>query len=897
MASATGGSVLRELNRLVVVHQVRALTDAQLLHRFLAEQEEGAFTVLVQRYGRLVWSVCRHVLGNHHDAEDAFQATFLVLARRAGSIRKGEALASWLQGTAFRVALRAKRDLAIRRKHEQRGSKMPTESAVPENVLREALAFLDEEVQHLPANQRAAFVLCSLEGKSLGEAARQLGWKEGTVSGTLARARQNLRRRLTRRGVTLSALLTAVTLGRHEATAAVPSGLELTTVREAIHFAMRSASGSSSGAVSLAEGVIRGMLLARGRLVTALVLALGLILTGAGAVACQLGGDPQDPAAAPAGENEGARLDAFGDPLPVGAVARYGTQRLRHGDRIYSLAVSPDGKTLASRGLDGWVRLWDTASGRELHGFRLNGSGPWSATVAFSPDGKTVASADEDPAGGSVVHLWDVATGQEKHRLHTQEKVPAAVAYAPRGSLLALATGKTIHLWDPATGLELSPLTGHEDEIEQLAFSPNGKTLASAGQDRTARLWDPTTGRLLHVCEGILTRQQDVPAPPGFAFMNIGRSRGVVALAFATDGKSLAASASGEFAIRRWQSPSGRELPALTGNTRELTAVYYLPDGKTLVSGDWFGMLRFWDLKSGKELRAFQAQDSPILSLAGFPGGEALAVGGYRSVRLWDLAHQRELLPLGGHQQGVYRLAVAPDGKTVASAAGGQDQAICLWDPATGRELGRQTSPVQDATMLAFAPDGKTLLVGNAGFLILDARTGKEVLRSSVSQSRLGTSPDGTLYCYYPDKEGQVPLCDARTGRELRRLQGDPSSLSAAAFSADNRYLAGAFYTEPRMIRIWETATGKIVTEFQGGKDESTFKVLAFSPDGRTLASGSKDGTVRLWEVSTGGERRAFRGHHGSVQSLAFSPDGRRLISGGEDTTAIVWDVYSLLSR
>ena len=144
----------------------------------LALREEEAFAVLMQRHGPLVWHVCRHVLSHDQDAEEAFQATFLVLIAKARSIRNQRALPGWLHRTAYRVALRAKRDLAIRRRHERRGQTMGQSKSLPESVLREALALLDEEVARLPERQRAVFVLCSLEGRSLAEAALELGMEE-----------------------------------------------------------------------------------------------------------------------------------------------------------------------------------------------------------------------------------------------------------------------------------------------------------------------------------------------------------------------------------------------------------------------------------------------------------------------------------------------------------------------------------------------------------------------------------------------------------------------------------------------------------------------------------------------------------------------------------------------
>jgi RNA polymerase sigma factor (sigma-70 family) len=302
MPTAPLGTVLRHLRDLALAPGTRELTDKQLLQCFAANQEEDAFAALMQRHGQLVWGVCRHVLRHDHDAEDAFQATFLVLARNSASIRNQEALASWLHGTAYRIALRAKRDAAIRRTHESRGKSMPREKPFPETVLREALAVLDEEVQGLPSRQRAAFVLCSLEGKSLAEAAQQLGWKLGTVSGTLARARRQLERRLTRRGVTLSAVFSAVVLGRRAASAALPPGLAHCTTQAALLYAAgKTAAQASPTAAALAEGVTKTMFLSRLKIATVLLLAISVagasLLThqalAAKQVATKQGNEPQ----------------------------------------------------------------------------------------------------------------------------------------------------------------------------------------------------------------------------------------------------------------------------------------------------------------------------------------------------------------------------------------------------------------------------------------------------------------------------------------------------------------------------------------------------------------------------------------------------------------------------
>jgi RNA polymerase sigma factor (sigma-70 family) len=304
MENAQPGTILRQIRRLVVSEKMRDQSDAELLEHFAKSRDEDAFRALVHRHGRLVWNVCRNVLGEHHDAEDAFQATFLVLARNAGAIRKKEALAGWLHGTAHRTALRAKRDAAIRRRCERRRS-MPAHTSLAEPLLRESLAVLDEEVARLPAKQRAVFVLCALGGNSQSEAGRQLGWKEGTVSGTLARARQRLRARLAARGVTLSAVLAALALGK-QSLAAAPPALVKATISAAVGFCAGNLPMTAAvpSAVVLAQKVGRTMIL--GKLAKTLTLSIVLTLMAAGAGALGTGpiletGDVQAsvPAAAP----------------------------------------------------------------------------------------------------------------------------------------------------------------------------------------------------------------------------------------------------------------------------------------------------------------------------------------------------------------------------------------------------------------------------------------------------------------------------------------------------------------------------------------------------------------------------------------------------------------------
>jgi RNA polymerase sigma factor (sigma-70 family) len=209
-----------------------SLKDDQLLARFFQEREDAAFGVLVERYGPLVYGVCRRILADSNDAEDAFQATFLVLVRKGGTLREPGKLASWLYGVAYRTARKLRSKAALRTKSERQASEMPTKSDLHDMTYEELQAILDEEISQLPEKYALPLVLCYLEGKTNAQAAAQLGWPEGSISRRLSRARELLRSRLARRGLALSAALIAAVFAR-PVVASLPSGLLAATTRAA----------------------------------------------------------------------------------------------------------------------------------------------------------------------------------------------------------------------------------------------------------------------------------------------------------------------------------------------------------------------------------------------------------------------------------------------------------------------------------------------------------------------------------------------------------------------------------------------------------------------------------------------------------------------------------------
>ncbi len=296
----TGGrltEVVRRLRRALGPPDDAGGTDALLLRRFASDRDEAAFAELVRRHGPMVLGVCRRVLRHEQDAEDAFQATFLVLARKAGALGRPGLLANWLYGVAHRTALKARAAAARRRVQERQVPAMAV--AEPDLDGGERGAILDEELGRLPEKYRAPLVLCYLEGKTREEAARLLSWPAGTVAGRLARGRDLLRGRLTRRALAVSAPVAAAILAERVAPAAVPAALLQATVKAAVLVAAGKAVAGvvSAPVAALTEGVLRAMFLSKLRTVGVILGFLVLLGTGVGVLAYQ-----RPPTADPAGD-------------------------------------------------------------------------------------------------------------------------------------------------------------------------------------------------------------------------------------------------------------------------------------------------------------------------------------------------------------------------------------------------------------------------------------------------------------------------------------------------------------------------------------------------------------------------------------------------------------------
>ncbi|HEV2946020.1 MAG TPA: RNA polymerase sigma factor [Gemmataceae bacterium] len=280
--------VIQHLRRVVLLQDGAGLTDGQLLKIYLEHGDESAFAVLVRRHGPMVWGVCRRVLGNHQDAEDAFQATFLVLVRRAACVVPREMVANWLYGVARQTSLKARAMAAKRKTRERQVTVMAEPKIVCQDPWSDLQPILDQELSCLSDKYRVAIVLCDLEGKTRKEAARQLGLPEGTLAARLARGRAMLAKRLSRLGLGVSAGALAVALSQNDASAAVPTSVVSGTLQAASLVATGQASAGliSTKVAALTEGVIKAMLITKLKIATAVLLVIAA--SGAGGLLYQM---------------------------------------------------------------------------------------------------------------------------------------------------------------------------------------------------------------------------------------------------------------------------------------------------------------------------------------------------------------------------------------------------------------------------------------------------------------------------------------------------------------------------------------------------------------------------------------------------------------------------------
>ena len=580
--------------------------------------------------------------------------------------------------------------------------------------------------------------------------------------------------------------------------------------------------------------------------------------------------------------NEESTAEAENALIRAVQTSRVSAYLIGHADSVEDVAYRPDGKEIATVGIDGTLRLW-TVDGTES--MSLTVSGGEVRAVAYSPDGAAVAVGSED----GRTRVYDTATHALRYETAAADSHTRAIkdiAFSGDGTLLATASGdKEVRIWNAQSGELNQPLPGHTDEVYGIAFAPASKNppgmllLASAGLDGRIIIWD--------VAGGFALREIRWPTP-------------VHDVAFSPDGSFMATGAQDNLVVlwdtARDDVEQWTPLYRLPGHTGWVRKVEFSPDGRTLASSSWDNTARLWDTVAGRTIQSLAGSKGWVYGLAFAPDGRSLvtsSIDGYG--RIWNVANEQELMIERAYGVSddvrVHSLAYSGDGRYLAS--GGFDNTARLWDAAT-HELLRPFQHYDVVYDVSLSADGSRLLTASAdrSAIVWDTATGDPVaqfLRHNTTVNSGVISRDGTI-AVTGGADGETRVWDATSGAELRYWSDCAGQVFGVAMAPDDRRIAIACGDSRIYLR---TVDGDERIDLP---DEHAAEVtgVAFSPDGRSLVSASKDQTAIVWDLESRQMSQRLSGHANRVHNAAFSPDGTQVATASWDRTTRLWTLAQL---
>ncbi len=507
----------------------------------------------------------------------------------------------------------------------------------------------------------------------------------------------------------------------------------------------------------------------------------------------------------------------------------------------------------------------------------LAGHASGAKSAAYSPNGQAIAVG----SGDAVIRVWNANwSGVPKAPIHTLRGHTAAVlsvAYSPNGqTIVSGSADSTVQIWNAGTGAKIRTLR-HSSAVTSVAYSPNGQTIAAGGVGAAVRLWNANTGVEMRTLEG--------------------HTAIVWSVAYSPDGQTIA-SGSADSTVRLWNAGTGAPIRTLPGHTDDVNSIAYSPNGQTIVSGSADDTIRVWNAGTGAPIRTLQGHTSDVYSVAYSPDGLTIASGSADStVRIWNANTGAPMQTLEWYQwwrKGIVSFAAySPNGQKVVS--GSADDTIRVWNIAT-RPIASVSGPIESQTSAFKVTVAFSSAV--AGF------TSSDIVVTNGSVTNFAGS--GAIYTatIEPSSAGAVTVSVPANAaanvwgsseasntysadyRSQQVLTGHTDSVVSVAYSPDGQTIAAG--SDDHTIRLWNADTGAHIRTLQGHTNR--VKSVAYSPDGLTIASGSNDKTVRIWNADTGAHIRTLQGHTNWVFSAAYSPDGRTLASSSADDTIRIWN-------
>jgi RNA polymerase sigma factor (sigma-70 family) len=837
-------------------------TDSSFLARFLSQRDESAFAALVHRHGPLVYGTCLRLLGNRADADDAFQAVFFVLARRAQVLKRDRSVGPWLHGVALRVAKKLRGQIVRRRLREMSAARPErVEAAGPED---DFWAIIDEELARLSPSLREALVLCDLSGHSHSQAAASLGLAKGTITKRLAKARQELATRLRRRGITLGVGAVSTMIAT-EATASVPAALLLETVKQAVAFSVGQVGGPVT-VKTLAEGVMSSLRF--GVLKAWLIVGLfGLALAGGGLLVAGGLARPGEKADGPP-----ARTGEIPEAAKTGTMWKEIYAVENEGTLPVSAAFSADGKTLLTGDTNGEVMALIFPGDDAQYRWKSKADGA-HASVAWSADQKKVYATTTNG-----VRILDPATGRDVARIDAPDSNPIAIGVFPEKAVaggpsrsqivFGSASGYFVKSWPT----ELEP-ADNTSTIET-SIVPKGEKRTDAAAVPLAV--DPK-GRCV-----IMTGPRD-----------------------ATGKHVLWAYVCGDYSK---DSPGNR---LMVGHTVTVVSAAWSKQGTTAVTGDAEGRVIVWDATTMKESRRVEI-GARVMALAITDDGRLTAayVRGKRGgeVYVWETARPASPMrpihtQLGDLGPEPYAsLAFSPDGKRLAGCAidktwrdrpkALRNGKVRVWELAAEPKAQRPpkhlyTRELPKGSSSNFVIlDNHTILLPSAKEGAIDCRD----VRDGATQVRLGLGKFtiGTMKLSSDRKwlamEQHLPVSPTDFATDLlavevgvyeaslQKAMTVPSCSQLLDVASGGKAVA---VVREKQIELWDIAAAK---KLKSAPFKYTrIDAAQFSPDGRLLAISDRNELV-LWRWEENTHERIDLGR--CVGSLAFTPDGKFLAEG-----------------